>query len=249
MLAFRNTIAVFFIIAWPLSASQTIHFVAEELPTFHYYDANHEAKGALVEVINSLIRHTPFQANIELMPFARAYHLAQHQPNTYLFSVLRTPNRENQFSWIGQTYKSTAFLVGMKTNKIQLTSLEQAKKYTLGTIRGYYSETFLKNNGFEEDKNLVLSVNFDSMWHQLFKHRIDYVLTNNIALERELKSANLSPYEIEQKLALVDFPHDLFIATDLNSDPNINSQLASALETIKTNGEYQVILSKWQLQP
>lgn len=228
-------------------SSQTVTFVAEELPTFHYFNQNNQPEGALVDVIHAIAQRTDLTIHIELMPFARAYHQTQIQPETLMFSLLRTPGREQQFKWLGQTYQTTAFLVGLKTNTEKLDSLDYAKKRTVGTIRGYYSETFLKQQGFTEEHNLVLSVNFDQMWHLLFKERIDYVLTNNIALKRELASANLPPEAVEQKLAIQDFPHDLYIAAHADIDPKVAEQIINALAFIKQNGEYQRILTRWGL--
>ncbi|OUL56957.1 substrate-binding periplasmic protein [Pseudoalteromonas ulvae] len=236
-----------FLLFSTVCSSQTVTFVAEELPTFHYLNQSNQPEGALVDIVHALAQHTTLKINIELMPFARAYHQTQIQPNTLLFSLLRTPSREHQFKWLGQTYQTTAYLVGLKTNTETLDSLVQAKKSRVGTIRGYYSETFLKQQGFTEENNLVLSVNFDQMWHLLFKDRIDYVLTNNIALNRELASANLPPEAVEQKLAIKDFPHDLYIASHVKIDPDTEQQITRALTLIKQNGEYQGILTRWGL--
>ncbi|MDX7833812.1 hypothetical protein SJS03_21745, partial [Aeromonas dhakensis] len=38
---------------------------------------------------------------IQLLPWARAYQMAQYDPNTVIFSMIRLPEREALFHWVG----------------------------------------------------------------------------------------------------------------------------------------------------
>ncbi|TMO95039.1 amino acid ABC transporter substrate-binding protein, partial [Pseudoalteromonas sp. S3178] len=96
----------------------------------------------------------------------------------------------------------SASLIGLKQSQTPINDLDAAKRYRTGTIRGYYSETFLKQAGFSEGYELVLVSNYQSLWNLLFKGRIDFVLTNTLTLEKELNALKLDPKAIEHKLLL-----------------------------------------------
>lgn len=164
-----------------------------------------------------------------------------------MFSLLRSPSREQQFLWLGKVFHNTAFLVSIKDSKPQLDSLEQVKKYSVGTIRGYYSEIYLRNAGFEEHKNLSLSVQYQHLWNMLFNRHIDFVLTNTLSLNKELSTLGHSVKEIERTLELTDFPNELHLAGNLSLAPSTAEALQLALQTIIANGEYQQIIDKWGL--
>ncbi|WDE00179.1 substrate-binding periplasmic protein [Thalassomonas actiniarum] len=228
--------------------AQSLRFVAEELPPFHFTNEHNQPDGALVELTRALLFQAELKGDIELLPFARAYNVTKGSENTFLLSLLKTPVRENNFKWVGQSYKTRAFLVGLKSRKdIKLDTLDSAKAYNVGTIRGYYSETFLKQAGFKEKQNLSLSVKYEHMWQMLFKGRIDLVLTNFIALEREIASIGLNAGDIGQYIQVKDFPDELYLATGLKTPDKLVERLSAALTELKSNGRYQQILDKWQL--
>ena len=160
-----------------------------------------------------------------------------------MFSFLKTPTREAKFKWVGQIYKNKAFLIGLKNrNDIHLQSLEDAKDWVVGTIRGYHSASYLLNSGFSTQNNLYLNVNYNQMWGMLFKKRIDLILTNTIALETELKSIGLDSSLTKQYIELNDFPNELYITSGLNTSDQKIKQLSLALIEIKNNGTYRTDL-------
>lgn len=227
--------------------SAPLLFVSEDLPPYHFKDESGQPKGAFVDIVNAVATEAKIDYSIEIYPFSRAFHMLKNKPNVLMFSLLRSPRREEQFVWLGKVFHNSAFLVGLKGNNPKLTSIEQAKHYTVGTIRGYYSEGYLKRAGFKEDKNLSLSVKYQHLWRMLFNNRIDYVLTNTLSLNTELNQLNFKVEDIEQTLELTDFPNELYLAGNLTLAPSKAKALRQAFKTIKANGEHQKILKKWGL--
>ena len=227
--------------------AEQLHFVSEDLPPYHFKDKLGQPQGVLVDIVKAVAKEANVDYTIELYPFSRAFLLLKNKPNVLMFSLLKSPNREREFIWLGKTFHNTAFLVALKGAKPQLDNLAQAKNHTIGTIRGYYSEGYLRGSGFEENKNLSLSVNYQYLWHMLFNKRIDYVLTNTFSLHNELTELGLNVEDIEQTLELNDFPNELHLAGNLSLTPSTADALQHALKTIKANGEYQKILNQWGL--
>jgi polar amino acid transport system substrate-binding protein len=230
------------------SHANQLRFVAEDLPPFHFFDADKRPTGALVEIIETLMLRTKLSGSIELIPFARSYDLALKEQNTFMFSLMKSADREDQFQWVGQIYKSKAFLVGLRNRlNIDISNLEEAKSLVVGTIRGYHAEKYLQEKGFSTQNNLHLSVNYKHMWSMLFTNRIDYILTNFIAIDREMKSIGFNKSDIKSYVELHDFPGDLFIATGLSTTNKTVVVLSAALQKIKDDGTYKKIMDKWGL--
>jgi polar amino acid transport system substrate-binding protein len=231
-----------------MSNANQIRFVAEDLPPFHFYDADKKPAGALVEVIEVLMVRAKLSGSIELMPFARSYDLVLKKKNNFMFSLMRSEERKAHFKWIGQIFKSKAFLVGLRSRSdLNIDNIEEAKSYVVGTIRGYHSEKYLKKRNFTEQKNLHLSVNYKHMWSMLFGQRVDFILTNFVAIDREMKSIGYDKKNIKTYVELYDFPGDLFIATGLSTPDNTVDALSEALLEIKADGTYKKIMVKWGL--
>jgi len=246
---FKQTFVTLILACFSLiSHANQLRFVAEDLPPFHFLDANKKPTGALVEVIEALMIRTKLSAKIELMPFARSYDLALNKENIFMFSLMKSVDRKEHFQWVGQVYKSKAFLVGLRSRTdININNLEQAKSFVVGTIRDYYSEKYLKKSGFSTEKNLHLSVNYKHMWGMLFGQHLDFILTNFVAVYSEMKSIGLNKKDIKTFVELHDFPGALFIATRLTTSDKTVATLTNALQQIKADGTYKKIMDKWRL--
>jgi polar amino acid transport system substrate-binding protein len=85
------------------------------------------------------------------------------------------------------------------------------------------------------------------MWRMLFEQRIDFILTNFIALDREVKIIGFNKEDIKPFIKLHDFPGGLFIATGLKTTDKTVTILSVALQQIKADGTYKNIMDKWGL--
>jgi len=235
-------------VALSYAQEKPLLFLTEALPPYHFIDSKGEVTGAFVEIIQATLVQANITGKIEIQPLARTYKATKSQSNTFMLSLLKTPNRENEFQWVGQIYESYAVLVGLKnSSEIELSALESAKPYMVGTVRGYHSEYFLRENGYVENKNLSLSVTSKHLWAMLFNKRIDLVLTNYMALDQDIKKAGFDANKIKPYLSLPNFPNKLHIATGLTTPTATVERLSEALSTIKKSGLYQRILTKYNL--
>ncbi|WP_252094641.1 transporter substrate-binding domain-containing protein [Pseudoalteromonas sp. SCSIO 43201] len=225
-----------------------VRFVAEDLPPYHFINAEGKADGGLVVLAQALAAQANLVAEIEIMPMARVRHQFESQSNVALLSWLKTPTREMHFRFLGTMCHASASLIGLKKSPTLIQNLNAAKRYRTGTIRGYYSETFLKQHGFTEGYELVLVSNYESLWNLLFKGRIDLVLTNTLTLEKELSALELDPSAIEHKLILAQFPSELALAVNAKFPDDLAKRLQDSLAELRQNGQQQTILEKWKIR-
>jgi len=227
--------------------AEPLYFVSEDLPPYHYLDEQGRPKGALVDIVHAVAKQAKIDYRVDIYPFSRAFSLLNNKSNVLMFSLLRSPSREQKYTWIGKVFHNSAYLIALKSSNLSLSTLSEAKNYTVGTIRGYYSEKYLKNAGFEENNNLSLSVKYQHLWQMLFNGRIDFILTNTLSINSELKELGLSVSRIDHALELTDFPSELYLAGNTALEFAKVNALKRALETIKDNGEYDKIMRQWKL--
>ncbi|GAB3033503.1 substrate-binding periplasmic protein [Bowmanella dokdonensis] len=227
----------------------TVTFVSEDLPPFHYLDEHKRPTGAIYELAMAIGHQAGLPVRFEIHPWARAHELSLHQPNVIMASLLRSPVREQSFHWLGQVFVNKPFLVALsERDPLTIDSLEQAKKYIVGTIRGYTSEGYLRSHGFSEEQgNLVLSVEYHQLWGLLFKKRIDLVMTNTLAMRTEVSDAGFQPAELKRVFALEDFPGEIHLAASKLTPVGTVEKLRNALQALKDQGQYRQIMQKWAL--
>jgi len=231
-----------------LTFSQSLRIVTEKLPPLQVSQNDGTITGAMADIVNLLLQKANIKCHIEVLPWARSYQIALERENTLIFSMLRGEDREDKFIWVGKLFAVDSFLVALKDRKtFDIHSIEDAKKYSVGTIRKDLAESYLRKNGFTEDNNLYLNSNYNVLWQMLYNGRTDLAFTNNILWKYEIEDSQLDPKQIEIIYQIPDIASDLYLAASFGTDEKIINQLKVGLKEIKTNGQYQQIMQKWHL--
>jgi polar amino acid transport system substrate-binding protein len=110
-----------------------------------------EVIGRESEKIREMLARTGIPYKIDILPWKRAFTMAQHDPNTCVYSTSRTPEREKLFKWIGPTDEAEWVLIGRADHKFQLRTLEDARRLRIGTYNGDARDEFLRARGFQVD--------------------------------------------------------------------------------------------------
>lgn len=230
-------------------AQNILRFYSEIAAPYYWLDENGEPQGVNFDLAKSLIELTQVNATIEHLPWARAIHQAANEPNVILISALRTSSREPLFQWLGEVHSVRASLIRLAKNKhIKLTSIEQAKQFLVGSVRGYGAANYLLKRGFIENDNLALVSSTEQLWTMLFKGRIDLVIANVQTGKYEIQSVGLDASEIEPIYDVDELNFQLEMATGLNTNAQVVETLQTGIIALKANGEYQRIMQKWKLQ-
>ncbi len=231
-----------------ISFAVELKFVTEDLPPLQYNNHGKPASGAMVDLIHLLKNEAKLSGSIYIYPWARSYQMAKNEENVIIFSMFRSADREKHFQWVGKIYRIDSYLVALKSRQdIRVNNLNDAKAYTVGSIRDDLAENYLKERGFIEDKNLYLSSAYPVLWKMLYSGRTDLAFTNSLVWQYEIQHSGLDPNKIKFIYKIPDIPADLYIAASLPTKKNIVEKLQQALQRIKADGRYQKILTQWQL--
>jgi polar amino acid transport system substrate-binding protein len=92
--------------------------------------------GITTEKIRTVMERTGVDYSLEILPFKRAYLLAQTRPDVCIFSLTRIPEREALFKWVGPIQRSDWTLFGRAGREYGVATLEDARKYRIGAYFG-----------------------------------------------------------------------------------------------------------------
>lgn len=107
--------------------------------------------GFTSDKVRALLARAGIDHDMELLPWKRAYLLAQTRADACVFTVTRIPERESLFKWVGPTHTSDWTLFGRSGRQYKLTSLEDARKYRIGAYYGDVRGETLTAQGFDVD--------------------------------------------------------------------------------------------------
>lgn len=125
--------------------------MTEHYPPYNYRNSRGEASGISYAIVKELLKrlnkaHLP----IRMLPWNRAYYNVQNNTNSVVFSMSRTPAREKLFKWVGPLVSYTVCFYKLKTNPLQIRSLEEAKRVkSIGVVKNTSGEIYLRKLGFK----------------------------------------------------------------------------------------------------
>jgi len=83
-------------VSMQMAVAHSLRVVTEDSYPVQYVE-NGQLKGKNATSINTALEMMKLDASIEVLPWARAYNMALSTPNVLIFSITRTPEREDLF--------------------------------------------------------------------------------------------------------------------------------------------------------
>jgi polar amino acid transport system substrate-binding protein len=196
----------------------------ENDPPYVIVDANGLVGGLTKPKLDRFLRAIPYpNQQIKVQPWVRAYHEATSKPNTLIYPIVKTPEREKKLTYLYQLYEASVFFYRLSERKdIQINSLSDAKKYSVCAVRGDYRAEYLQQNGFTQ---IDLAADSTSNVKKILAGRCDLGILTEIGMNSKLNQLNEAPDRVRIAYALQELDSNLYIAINSNSDPQIIKQL------------------------
>ncbi|MDD4646458.1 MAG: transporter substrate-binding domain-containing protein, partial [Bacteroidales bacterium] len=112
-----------------------LQIYTEQYPPLTYRNNSGEITGFGTDIVSEIMQRNQVFADIKLTSWNNGYELALDNPNVCLFTMDRTPIRENLFQWVGPIGTNTTWFYTKAGSGITLTSLADAKNLSsVGTV-------------------------------------------------------------------------------------------------------------------
>ena len=199
------------------------------------YEKNGEILGPSTELVKSVLDESNISYSIELLPWARAYNIALNQPNTMIYSLARTEQRESLFHWIGSVLRINYYLVGKESLKLsEPITLASLKKLKIGVIRGSATEQYLISQGF---KNLYLVSKPSQSINMLKLGRIDLFPTNYSSFQLSCLHLKVDCQQIKPFYHLEQLSTSLYFALSKQTKNEIVDKITAAYRKVMQRDE------------
>ena len=206
-----------------------LRILTEEYPPFNYTDAGGNLVGSSTEAVKGIINKLGENITIEVLPWAKAYETVTLEPDTALYSMARTAERENQFMWVGPIGSYENWLYAKKGSNIRCGSLDEAKAVkSIAVVKDEAGQQKLAQQGCI---NFMYADSTADGLKKLVAGEVDLWLGTGADVDLVAKQAGVDPAEIEA----VAFVHkvDLYIAFNKNTAYATVSTWQDALDSLK----------------
>lgn len=222
--------------------AEQLMIVTEDLPPYNYLEEG-EPRGLSTEVVQAVLEETGYTPDIQFLPWARAYQIALTKPNTLVYSIVRTANREDLFAWVGEIAPfGASFYQRADAPPLALRTLSDARSLYVGVYRGDAKEAVLREHGFE---NLQTTDDDRLNLRKLMLGRLDLIAIDDSSIGPLLREEGIDPKKLRRVLPIEELSGFLYMAFNKASEPELVQVFRTALETIKENGVYDQIMMRY----
>ncbi|WP_448549752.1 substrate-binding periplasmic protein [Thalassotalea fusca] len=226
---------------------RTVKVVTEYLEPYQIKADDGSLDGYCVEVVRALFDITHDHADIRALPWARAYEIAKSEPNIMIFSMARTPTREQLFQWVGSLKNERLYFWGLKDRfEGPVESYQALQRYRVAASRYSNVAEFLEHEEFSNIHHLIKE---DQNMLMLYRGRVDLVVATQLTLETRAKKLGLNFAKLIKLKEVPELNNDLSIAFNLQSSPELVQRYQSAYRKLVASGKLEEIKQKWQMAP
>lgn len=212
-----------------LCMAQELTVVTEDWRPYNYQDGQ-EIKGVSTDIVKKVLAQANVKHTISVLPWARAYAMAQENPNTMIYTIIRIPQREKLFKWVRPLGNGgTTSLYRLKSKEeVDPKTIEEAKAFSVVANNDSMDHIWLKDNGFTKLQTpsrveLSLKVFFSG-------ERVDLIAFDDSVMEEEFKKFGYDRSKVVKVLSLFKTPP--YMAVSLSTSDEMVTRLQNAYDDL-----------------
>lgn len=223
----------------------TIQIYTESSPPFSYMtgkDTTRKVEGSSVDIVNEIQTRTGHVNKINMSLWTDAYSVVQYLPNSAIFNITRTPERENMFQWVGPISTSKSYFYTLASSGLTIQTIDQAKALnSIATPEGWFTYDYLVKNGF---KNIV-ATSHTSMeaFQQLMSGEVQALLMTDLDVKWLADISKVPLIDLSQQMQASDLKD--YVAFSLNTPASTVQQWQQHLNAMKSDETFNTIWNKW----
>lgn len=224
--------------------ASTLQVVTTEFPPFQYTE-NDKVKGITTEIVENVIENAGYQSKIKSYPWARTLKLGIKEQEVLIYSIVRSPEREKSFKWIGTIAPYKVYFWKLKKRKdIKVNSIEDAVHYKCGATAGDIKTDHLLKVGFALGKNLEIVSSDQQNIRRLFAGKIDLMTHDDLSFRSSVATEKLDFSLVEKLIYLNGSARELQLAASLGTSDAVVEKLRASLAAFKKTKKYDEIKNR-----
>lgn len=215
----------------------TLAFTAN--PPFSMTD-NGRPQGIAINIVTALFEKAQLPYQLLEVPLVRAMVNAKNIDNYCAFPVQRAQNIEAEYQWISPILITRSGLFARQDFKGELLTLSDAKKMTIGVLRGSGDAEYLRSFGFTIEEANSPAQNIDKLLANRFDLWATDVLSAQFFIKKRDPQAKIAKEVLTFRATLSS------LACNMNMPKEDSIKLQEVLDTMIKDGVLQKLTATVQ---
>lgn len=222
----------------------SLSVMLEELPPFSFRDAQGEPAGYSVELVRELLRRAELSGRFEFSSWQRVLAKARGNSAVLIPTIVRLPEREKAFYWLGTIAKRQGMIYRRKARPDVNVSLAQdTRQYRTAVVMGDISEREMLALGLDSEQHLDRSADYGIALRRLFSDRVELLAISRALAPAVLKQYGYNIADIEPVLKLRESASSM--ALSLATEPAMRHRLQQAFDAMRREGAMAEIIARY----
>lgn len=233
--------AVLILPAMAMAAS--IKAYTEALPPLNY-EENGKVSGFASELLRQMAGEAGHSVQLEVMPWMRAYRTVKQQPGSALYSIVRNPEREALFKWVGPIAPRRIMVYALASRPdVKVRRPQDLLRYRLGVLAESSAASQLLQLGLPEAR-LEYGQSDEVNLKKLLLGRADGVVMLDWAMRWQQKLQQVDAARIRPVWSL-DQRYQYWFAFNKDTDPATLRSLQRALDQLRADGRLAALKRRY----
>lgn len=223
-------------------AANMVQILTQNYPPFSMsangknFEREEGIEGIDKEVVVELFKRAeiPYQMTLRF-PWSRLQEMAEKQPDFAVYSLSRSADREQRFKWVGPLSEIQLVLLKMPGSPITLNNLDDARKYSIGSVAGTSVSQYLTKRNFPV-KNIL-----GGAPGKLQAGEFDLWATTNPAGNYESRKAGVGKLEVAFSIS----SRQLYLALNKDTPDDVVEKLQSTLDQMRKEGFIDQVAARY----
>ncbi|MFJ4195393.1 substrate-binding periplasmic protein [Pseudomonas sp. NPDC089534] len=217
-----------------------LRLLTDNHPPLHFQQGD-RLVGFGVDVVQALAEQTGDHIHLQQVPLLRALRMASDSPDTGVFTVLRTDERDDRYQWVGPLVEVETALYAHENLQTPIRSLREADHLGRITVpRKWLAYSYLQ----KQDLNNLYGVETPEQMMRLFSlGRTDFVVSDTLSSASLAREQGMEPGRLQYQMPLMK--QDTYIAFSRQTDPRRVARWQQALDALRADGRLEEMRQRW----
>jgi polar amino acid transport system substrate-binding protein len=226
-----------------MAMAASIKAYTEALPPLNY-EENGKVSGFASELLRQMASEAGHSVQLEVMPWMRAYRTVKQQPGSALYSIVRNPEREALFKWVGPIAPRRIMVYALASRPdVKIRRQPDLLRYRLGVLAESGAASQLVQLGLPESQ-MEYGQSDEVNLKKLLLGRADSVVMLDWAMRWQQKLQQVDAARIRPVWTL-DQRYQYWFAFNKDTDPATLRSLQHALDQLRADGRLAVLKRRY----
>ncbi|MBP7580175.1 MAG: transporter substrate-binding domain-containing protein [Vogesella sp.] len=226
-----------------MAMAASIKAYTEALPPLNY-EENGKVSGFASELLRQMASEAGHSVQLEVMPWMRAYRTVKQQPGSALYSIVRNPEREALFKWVGPIAPRRIMVYALASRPdVKIRRQPDLLRYRLGVLAESGAASQLVQLGLPESQ-MEYGQSDEVNLKKLLLGRADSVVMLDWAMRWQQKLQQVDAARIRPVWTL-DQRYQYWFAFNKDTDPAMLRSLQHALDQLRADGRLAALKRRY----